>query len=61
MGSSNPKTKSNPFANQKVRSITKSVVSFWSFPVPLRRVFAPKELQASQHGTKINRDNKLVS
>ena len=36
------KTKSNPHTNQKVRSITKSVVSFKSFPVSLRGVFAAK-------------------
>ena len=30
------KTKSTPLANHKVRSITKSAVSFQSFPVSLR-------------------------
>ena len=40
------KTMSNPLANQKVKSITKSVVSFQAFPVPLRGVTAPKELSA---------------
>ena len=39
------KTKSNPLANQKVRSITKSVVNFSSFPVSLRGAFAPKGYQ----------------
>ena len=55
------KKKANPLANQNVRSVTKSVVSFQSFPVSLRDAFAPKELRALKHGTKMNRDNKSVS
>ena len=51
------KTKSNPFNNSKVRFITKYVVSFWSFPVPLRVTFAAKELPALKHGKKTNTDN----
>ena len=55
------KTKSNTLANQKVRSITKSVVRFYSFPVSLRGAFAPKELPVLKHGTKMNRGNKSAS
>ena len=46
------KTKSNPLANQNVRSITKSVLSFYSFPVSLKGAFAPKKLSALKHGKK---------
>ena len=55
------KTKSNPLANQKVSSITKSVVSFSSFPVSLRGALAPKELPGLKHGTKKNKENKSAS
>ena len=55
------KTKSNPLANQKVRFITKSVVSFRLFPVSLRGTFTPKELPALEHEAKMNRGNKSVS
>ena len=55
------KTESNPYANQKVRSITKSAISFLSFPVSLRGAFGPKELPALKHGTKMNRGNKSAS
>ena len=50
-------TKSTSLANKKFRSIIKSVVSFYSFPVSLRGAFVPKELPALKHGTKMNRDN----
>ena len=55
------KTKSNPLVNQKVRSITKSVVSFKSFPVSLRGPFVPLKLPALKHVTIINRGNKSAS
>ena len=55
------KTKSNTLANQKVRFITKSVVSFSSLPVSLTEDFTPKELQALKHGTKMSKDNKSAS
>ena len=56
-----PKDKKNssPLANRKVRSIIKSVVSFYSFPVSLRGAFAPKA--ALKHGAKMNKNNKLAS
>ena len=60
MGSSHP-TKSTPLANQKVRSVTTSVVNFWSFLKSLRGAFAPKELTALKLRTKMNRDNKSAS
>ena len=55
------KTKSNPLTNQKVRSITKSVVTFLSFPVLLKGAFTPRELPELKHGTKMNRNNKSAS
>ena len=55
------KTKSNTLANQKVRSIAKSMVSFWSFPVLLRGAFTSKELPALKHETIMNSDNKSAS
>ena len=54
-------TKSNPLANQEESSITKSLVSFYSFPVSSRGVLAVKELPAFKYGTKINKDNKSAS
>ena len=55
------KAKSNPLANQKVRSITISAVSFLSFPASLRGAFIPKVLPALKHRTKMNRGNKSTS
>ena len=40
------KTKSTTLANQKVRSITKSVVSFYSLLLLLRGPLTPEELPA---------------
>lgn len=54
------KTKSNPLANKKAKSITKSVVSYLPFIMSLRGAFTPKELPSLKHGTKLNRDNKSV-
>ena len=56
-----PKVKRTKFTNQKVRPITKSVISFQSFAVTLRRAFAPKELPALKYKTNMNRDNKSAS
>ena len=58
---SNDETKSNPLADQKVRSITKSVLRFCTFPVSLRAAFAPKVLPALKYGVKMNMDKKLAS
>ena len=55
------KTKLDPLVNQKVSSITKSVVSFYSFPVSLRGAFAPKELPALKNGAKMKSNNKSAS
>ena len=59
---SKDKAKSNPLANQKVMSITKSMVSFKSFLiVSLRGAFAPKELKKQKRGTITNRCKKSAS
>ena len=55
------KTESNPLANQNVRSITKSVLSFYSFPVPLKGAFTPVKLPALKYGRITNRGNKSAS
>ena len=58
MGSSyQNKTKSNPLVNQKLRCITKFVVSFYSLSMSLKGAFAPKELPTLKHGAKIEITN----
>ena len=47
--------------NQKFRSVAKSVVSFYSFPVLLRGAFTLKKLPALKDDTKMKRDNKTAS
>ena len=56
------KTKSNPIARQKVRTLSKSVVSSSLSQCHYQEgVFTPKGLPASKHGSKMNRDNKSAS
>ena len=55
------RTKSNPFANQKVRCITKCVVNFCSFAMSLRGAFTPNKLPALKDGTIMNKGNKSSS
>ena len=55
------KTKSNLLGSLKVRILSKSEVSFQSFPVSLRGFYTPTGLPASKHGSKMNRNKKLAS
>ena len=56
------KTKSNPLARQKVRTLSKSVISFYSFPVSLSGGSFHSQRETSiKHGSKMSRDNKSAS
>ena len=56
------KTKSNLLARLKARIFSKSVVSFYSFPVSLRGgTLYSHQLPASKHGSKMNWGNKSAS